>query len=180
MEDQTTWKGHSLTLLVFGGIVVLCSIFFILGMLVGRQQGQKFAGLATAEAAVKVDAKPEPAEDTPELTFFDSVEKEAKPPALEPVQPIARPDPVTPPKPVPAAASDTINFQVAAVRKSSDADKLLVAVKKKGFKAFILSPPPREKNPFFRVQVGPFSDAIEAEKARKRLEEAGYRPILKK
>ena len=40
MEEQTTWKGHSLTLLVFAGIVALCSIFFILGMLVGRQQGQ--------------------------------------------------------------------------------------------------------------------------------------------
>ena len=33
MEEQTTWKGHTFTLLVFTGIVVLCSIFFILGML---------------------------------------------------------------------------------------------------------------------------------------------------
>ena len=39
MEDQTSWKGHTFTLLVFTGIVVLCSIFFILGMLVGRAQG---------------------------------------------------------------------------------------------------------------------------------------------
>ena len=57
MEEQTTWKGHSLTLVVFAGIVVLCSIFFILGMLVGRQQGQKIASIATAEAAtIKPDA----------------------------------------------------------------------------------------------------------------------------
>ena len=40
MEDQASWKSHSFTLLVFTGIVVLCSIFFILGMLVGRTQGQ--------------------------------------------------------------------------------------------------------------------------------------------
>jgi hypothetical protein len=26
MEEQTTWKGHTFTLLVFTGIVVLCSI----------------------------------------------------------------------------------------------------------------------------------------------------------
>jgi cell division protein FtsN len=44
MEETTTsWKNHSFTLLVFGGIVVLCSIFFVLGMLVGRNQGQRMA-----------------------------------------------------------------------------------------------------------------------------------------
>jgi cell division protein FtsN len=49
MEDQASWKGHSFTLLVFGGIVVLCSVFFALGMLVGRSQGQR-AGEAAAAA----------------------------------------------------------------------------------------------------------------------------------
>ena len=53
MEEQTTWKAHSFTLLVFGGIVVLCSIFFVLGMLVGRTQSVKIASVAGAEAAVK-------------------------------------------------------------------------------------------------------------------------------
>ena len=85
MEEQTTWKGHSLTLVVFAGIVVLCSIFFILGMLVGRQQGQKIASIATAEAAtIKPDATPAPVEEKPEMTFFSSVEKEKAGPALEP------------------------------------------------------------------------------------------------
>ena len=180
MEEQTTWKGHSLTLLVFAGIVVLCSIFFILGMLVGRQQGQKIASIATAEAATtKPDAAAEPIEEKPELTFFNSVEKEKPGPALEPV-----PDPPAPreapPKPEPSVPSNSINYQVGAVKKSRDADKLLGEVKKKGFKAFILAPPPRDKNPFFRVQVGPFSDATEAESARKSLEAAGYKPILRK
>ena len=36
--------------MVFAGIVFLCSIFFVLGMLVGRSQGQKFATVALAEA----------------------------------------------------------------------------------------------------------------------------------
>jgi cell division septation protein DedD len=183
MEEQTTWKGHSLTLLVFGGIVVLCSIFFILGMLVGRQQGQKFASIAaTAEAATpKPEAKPAPLEDEkPELTFFDSVEKEKASPALE-HPPEAKPAPPEPAKHAePQTPADSINFQVGAVKKSRDADKLLGEVKKKGFKAFIIAPPPGDANPFFRVQVGPFSDVIEAESARKGLEAAGYKPILKK
>ena len=50
MEETTTsWRNHSFTLLVFGGIVVLCSIFFVLGMLVGRNQGQRIAEQAFAE-----------------------------------------------------------------------------------------------------------------------------------
>ena len=176
MEEQTTWKGHSLTLLVFGGIVVLCSIFFTLGMLVGRQQGQKIASVATAEAATtKPDAEPAPIEEKPELTFFNSVERERAAPALEP-PPAANP----PAAPQPPASVNSINFQIGAIKKSRDADKLLRDVKKKGFKAFILAPAPGEANPFFRVQVGPFSDAIEAENARKSLEAAGYKPILKK
>jgi cell division protein FtsN len=181
MEEQTTWKGHSLTLLVFAGIVVLCSIFFILGMLVGRQQGQKIASITTAEAATtKPDAKLVPGEEKPELTFFNSVEKEKAAPALEPAPEPDPPKPERAAKPVPAVPANSINFQVGAVKKSRDADKLLGEVKQKGFKAFILAPAPKETSPFFRVQVGPFSDTVEAESARKRLEAAGYKPILKK
>ena len=50
-NEQTSWKGHTFTLLVFTGIVVLCSIFFILGMLVGRDQGQKIASSAAPAQA---------------------------------------------------------------------------------------------------------------------------------
>jgi len=179
MEEQTTWKGHSLTLLVFAGIVALCSIFFILGMLVGRQQGQKIASITTAEAATtKPDAKPAPEEEKTELTFFKSVEKEKAESALEPAPDPPKPERST--KPEPSVPANSINFQVGAVKKSRDADKLLGEVKQKGFKAFILAPSPGEANPFFRVQVGPFSDTVQAESARKSLEAAGYKPILKK
>ncbi len=69
MDDQTSWKGHSFTLLIFGGVVILCSIFFILGMLVGRQ--------AEAVAADPVAAVL-PEETDPEeldLTFYESVDQ---------------------------------------------------------------------------------------------------------
>ena len=55
---EQSWKGHTFTLLVFAGIVVLSSIFFMLGMLVGKAQGQKLASAAPAAAAAKADAKP--------------------------------------------------------------------------------------------------------------------------
>ena len=179
MEEQTTWKGHSLTLLVFVGIVVLCSIFFILGMLVGRQQGQNFATVAEADAASVEEARPAP-EEKPELTFFESVEKETKPAVLEAPPAAPPPAPAPAPRPAPQPAPTILNYQIAALRKASDADKLLDDVKKKGFKAFILAPASGDANPFFRVQVGPFPNLIEAEDARKRLEGAGYKPILRK
>jgi cell division septation protein DedD len=183
MEDQTSWKGHSFTLLVFTGIVVLCSIFFILGMLVGRDQGQKFAFTASAGTPSKVDARPALKEDNkPALTFYDSVKK-SESPLLEPPPPLQT-EQLTPdtlsaagPESQPGAV---FNYQVGALRKSADAEKLLAGVKKKGFRAFILAPASEDANPFFRVQVGPFSNMIEAEEAKKKLESAGYEPILKK
>src|SRR5262245_47000212 len=122
MEDGISWKDHSFTLLIFTGIVVLCSIFFILGMLVGRAQGQKMASLVLTGAAAKSELKADAAvakEENQDLTFFDSVRKDKQPALVPP-----------PSEPLPPAASSelpvrsqAINLQVAAVRKSSDADK---------------------------------------------------------
>jgi cell division protein FtsN len=181
MEEQTTWKSHSFTLLVFTGIVVLCSIFFILGMLVGRTQGEKIASAAAEESAAKAGAKAAPKEEKPDLTFYDSVEKEKKPALEAPPAKAVAADPEPPAnKPSVAPSASTVNYQIGALRKSSDADKLLEDVKQKGFRAFIIAPPPDETNPFYRVQVGSFSNVIEAEDAKKKLEAAGYKPILKK
>jgi cell division septation protein DedD len=184
MEEQVSWKGHTFTLLVFTGIVVLCSIFFILGMLVGRVQAQKIASNATPAPAAKADVKPEPTEQKPDLTFYDALknqEQTHEPAALraEPAKP-ERPPPPAPPPVVTSRPDNSLNYQIGAVRKSADAEKLLNDVKKKGFRAFILAPAADDLNPFFRVQVGPFSDEIAAQDAKVRLEGAGYQPILKK
>src|SRR3954470_8917524 len=81
MDEQVGWKGQSFTLLVFAGIVFLCSIFFALGMLVGRSQGQKIASAAIAEAEAKrAAAITAPKQDEPELTFYRRVE-DSSPPA---------------------------------------------------------------------------------------------------
>src|SRR5262249_26363949 len=126
------------------------------------------------------------------FTFYDSVKKE--PPAvLEPApakpepEPHVVPDPPkkakTPapePPPVTSKRENVVNYQVGALRKAADAEKLLDAVKKKGFRAFILSPAPGDPNPLFKVQVGPFSDMTVAKETKQKLESAGYQPILKK
>ena len=184
MEDQTSWRGHSFTLLVFTGIVVLCSIFFILGMLVGRAQGQKLAYSGSAGGVSKVEARPGLNEEgKPDLTFYDSVKK-SEAPFLEPPPPPAQTEPVGS-VPLKAdgpdrASTNIFNYQIGALRKSADAEKLLSEVEKKGLRAFILAPASDDANPLFRVQVGPFANMIDAEEAKKKLESAGYQPILKK
>lgn len=195
MEEEITWKGHTFTLLVFTGIVVLCSIFFILGMLMGRTQAQKVALAAPAET-VKTDAKTEGKEDNPDFTFYDSVKKEKTPVLEPPPAPAAEPEQASsqktqaqperevvlldPPPVVTSKPENSFNYQIGALRKAEDAEKLVAAVKKKGFRAFILAPVSGDPNPFFRVQVGPFSDQIDAERTKKKLEGEGYQPILKK
>lgn len=201
MEEQTTWKGHTFTLLVFTGIVVLCSIFFILGMLVGRQQGQKFASAASSE---KKEAKATQKDDKPDFTFYDSVKKEDRP-ALQPppapkaddaqeappspVEPAKKPDPAperefatepssgSAPAPAPANA---VNLQIGAVRKEADAQKLLDDLKKKGFHAFILTPQDGDPQPYYRVQVGPFTDPVEAKEVENKLKSEKYQVLPKK
>ena len=189
-QDQTSWKGHTFTLLVFAGIVVLCSIFFILGMLVGRAQGQKLVANAPLASSAKNELKAPPKDDKPDLTFYESVKKPDSALQAAPLKPapVPEPDPAETPKEKKAARaaeapspapSTAINWQIAAVRKEADARKLLDQVKKQGFKAFILSPAEGDSNPYFRVQVGPFFDVVEAQDVKKKLEAAKY-SILKK
>jgi cell division septation protein DedD len=190
MEEQTTWKGHTFTLLVFTGIVVLCSIFFILGMLVGRAEGQKVAGAGAGVASAKNEAKAAPKEEKQDLSFYESLKKEEQP-ALQPAPAKPEPAPLTleqpkrsDPEPAdapPAGPTNSVNYQIGAVSKLADAERLLNEVKKKGFpRAFILSPAEGDPKPLFKVQVGPFSDLIEAQEVKKKLEDAKYQPIIKK
>jgi cell division septation protein DedD len=185
MEDQNSIKGQTFTLMIFGGIVVLCSIFFILGMLVGRTQGLKLATIAAAEAAAKANPPKVPVvEERPELSFYATVDKR-EPAVLEPPsRPEPKPAPPTqsvlaPPKVEPAPPPvNTLSIQVAALKKSADAQKQVQELKKKGFRALILAPAPGDNNPLYRVQV-PVPNQMQAELKKKELEAAGYKPILK-
>ena len=175
MDDQTSWRGHSFTLLIFGGVVVLCSIFFILGMLVGRTQAVAVA--ADPVAAVLPD------ETDPEkldLTFYESVDQAATLP-LESAQ---ASEPVPPP-PARAASPPSrtldrdVTLQIAALSSADQAAKLQEEVRAMGFAVFVLRPGPDDTSGLHRVQVGPLSEA-EVAGVQARLEAAGYKPIVRR
>jgi cell division septation protein DedD len=67
-------------------------------------------------------------------------------------------------------------LQVAALTKESDALALAQALDKKRFPAFVLTP---GVDRFYHVQVGPYADAKSADAARKALEDAGFKAIVK-
>jgi cell division septation protein DedD len=160
--EQSTWKAQGFTLMVFAGIVILCSTFFVLGMLVGRTQALKIASAEAVEAAERTEGRPAPGQ--PELSFYDAIESK----------------PAETPKTAPDPPASVINYQIGALSRASDAEKLLGELKEKGFRAFILTPAPADPNPLFRVQVGPFADEEEAELVRRQLEAEKYEPIVKK
>ncbi len=67
-------------------------------------------------------------------------------------------------------------LQVAALTKEADALELAARLQKKKFPAFVLSP---QADKYYRVQVGPYADPKAADAARKGLEGAGFKAIVK-
>ncbi|HYT21158.1 MAG TPA: SPOR domain-containing protein [Candidatus Polarisedimenticolia bacterium] len=67
-------------------------------------------------------------------------------------------------------------LQVAALTKEADAMELASRLQKKKIPAFVLSP---QGDKYYRVQVGPYADPKAAEAARKGLEDAGFKAIVK-
>jgi cell division septation protein DedD len=194
MEEQVSWKGHSFTLLVFTGIVFLCSIFFVLGMLVGRGQGQRSAKAAAQgdEAKIEAAAARNPPEDPKSrIASYEGVETGKARTAPADLDPAPAPAPALTPAsaepvievaqekhaPKPPVSEKMIFIQVAALEKEAAAraeqDKLL----KKGFAALISSG--EGPNKLFHVQVGPFSSSSDAEAAKKKLEALGYKTLTK-
>jgi cell division septation protein DedD len=66
--------------------------------------------------------------------------------------------------------------QVAALRRESDAHAVAISLQKKKFPAFVAAP---QSDKYYHVQVGPYSDQKSAEAAKKGLETAGFKAIVK-
>jgi cell division septation protein DedD len=104
----------------------------------------------------------------------------AKDPATQPAAQVS-PTPEATPAPASdgkSAATGSYMVQVAAVSKQEDADILVNALRKKQYPVFVVASLPGDS--LFHVQVGPFSDAKEAEAMRSRLAGDGYNAIVKK
>jgi len=187
MDEQNALRSQGFTLMVFGGLIVLCSVFFILGMIVGRGQASM-----TAEGDEAIAASQPAAQNEADLDFYEAVTQDEFPP-LEDVEPSpppsSRPAPsavppvpaAAPPAPRPAAnptpSGAAVMLQLGAFRGEGQAEGLAGEVRAKGFSAIVLRPDPSDESGFYRVQVGPFTSADQADRVRGQLQDSGYEVI---
>ena len=76
----------------------------------------------------------------------------------------------------PSVAGGAYVLQVAAFRRESDAISLAANLQNKKFPAFVAAP---NRDKFYRVRVGPYANLKSADAAKKGLESAGFRGIVK-
>jgi DedD protein len=76
----------------------------------------------------------------------------------------------------PVSAAGGTSLQVAALTKESDAMALANTLRKKNFPTFVQSP---QGDKYYHVLVGPYADQKAIDNARKGLEVAGFKAIVK-
>jgi cell division septation protein DedD len=193
--------GLFMLMLLFSGV------FFTLGYVMGRNQydGQvRAASNPRTLLPTPVAAKPDPAAKRPaekrrdsdpatdttsqpnsDWSFYNAGKSSPSDDNLKPAWAAGAPSPRTVSTSargkngksvVPAIPSGAYTLQVAALRRESDAMSLAAHLQRKKFPAFVVSP---QGDKYYRVQVGPFSDQKSADAARKGLEGAGFKAIVK-
>jgi len=73
-----------------------------------------------------------------------------------------------------------VSLQVAALKSSTEADRLAKALRSKGYPVFIVNPAPGDSSKLIRVQIGPYTNDAEAAKVKARLSTDGYAAISKR
>jgi rare lipoprotein A len=70
--------------------------------------------------------------------------------------------------------------QITASRTKQDAEALVKLLKGRGYPVFLVAPGNAHANDnLFRVQVGPFASRDDAEKARAKLTQEGFKPFIR-
>ena len=180
---------------IFFAVVLICSVSFALGYMVGRAGGgsEKTDIVAPAPVVATPSGKPSatnratndvqpvapasssvPAFTTTAPTPVQPQTTGSSSPATKPANPTFVPASAPEVKP---SSGGMYTVQVAAVSKQEDAQSLVSALQKKQYPVFVANIP---GDSLFHVQVGPFSDPKEAEAMRVRLTGEGYDAIVKK
>lgn len=193
--------GNRQLLSAFFIIVILFGVFFTMGYVVGRNSGPAAAssGSATTTAANQRPEAASPASAPPQSmapveeaqpparveTKSTTPPERKEPPRIAPprvstprVQESALPPEKAPPAGVPAISPGPgrMYLQVAAAAQPQ-AGVVVDTLKQKGFPAILAQGP---NATLFRVVVGPFADTAALGKAKADLENAGFRPMVRK
>ena len=196
-EDTEITLGTGKLLVLFFGLVGVCALFFALGYSLGRKSEPSAAMNAPASPQLSSNtgkASGSAANSAQPMTFYKAVEQKDANAELTPAADAktettaAATNSTTTATPASTGATNAGDsamlptsayfVQVAAVSKQEDAEALVDALKKKEYPAFVAAQVATDK--LFRVQLGPYPEAKEAEAMRTKLVGDGYSPILKK
>jgi cell division septation protein DedD len=118
-------------------------------------------------------------DDRLQPTPAKSAPAKASPAVTKNLAPVSKPVASAPAKSAPTpqpAARGGFTVQVAALTKQADAVAVAQSLQKKKFPAYV-TPPQGDK--YYRVQVGPYPNQKAADVARKSIESAGFKAIVK-
>ena len=79
-----------------------------------------------------------------------------------------------------SARAGPVSLQVAALKSSTEADRLAKTLRSKGYPVFIVNPAKEDPSNLIRVQIGPYTSDAEATKVKARLGTDGYTAISKR
>ena len=164
---------------IFFVAAVLCGVFFALGYIVGKNTGGAYTAPSPAAAGTPAGTNEgkrsalAPAQQAAPTTPANAAAATPAPeeqPAAIPAAPAAEPAPV-------AAAEASLTLQVAALSKKEDADAMVALLKSKNFAVSIVQ---GATDKLYHVLVGPFATVKEAEAVKGKLENEGFKPLVKR
>ncbi len=194
-------------ILVFLAGVAVCGVFFSLGFLVGYNERSSRVTPAV-ERVTEPSAIPPtvnvPAESIPSTSNSSSEagaapslrsstdspveaqEKRAASPTASPARGASKPaaSAISPGVSTRATANGQVlagfTVQIAATHTKVDAQKLVNALKSRGYPVFLVTPEHANADDnLFRVQVGPFPTRGDAENVRGKLSKEGFKPFIR-
>jgi len=200
-RTQSGLSARQLILFFFAGVAV-CGVFFALGFLVGYNERAPTVAADTERVTQPSDIPPTvnpPRESAKPAAKAATAGSSAKaeeplseevissPPARGQAAPARGARAATPSAESSGAAAENragrqggLAVQVVASSSRQDAAALVGVLKGRGYSAFLLTPAEaRSGDKLFRVEVGPFSSRAEAEKARRKLADEGFKPFLR-
>ena len=204
-RTQSGLSARQLILFFFAGVAV-CGVFFALGFLVGYNERAPTVAADTERVTQPSDIPPtvnppmgSAKTAAKSATTGSSVKAEeplseeviSSPPARGQAAPARGARAATPGTESSGAAAesragrqagvkDSLAVQVVASSSRQDAAALVGVLKGRGYSAFLLTPAEaRSGDKLFRVEVGPFGSRAEAEKARRKLADEGFKPFLR-
>ena len=196
-QDTEVTLGTGKLLGIFFVLVAICAVFFTMGYMLGRSSTPPTASTTIVSSIPTANSNSGNKPSANGAKPTDSAGCPAGSPncVAASYAPNSAPQPSPTLTSIPAKPADTgttagdnapeikavpsgsYTVQVAAISKQEDADILVNALRKKQYPVFVASSP---TDALYHVQVGPFSDAKDAEAMRSRLAADGYNAIVKK